>query len=52
MLDVFRPHAPDQTNRGPVFAYVGEDPESHGRRAAKRGTAVQWTDRSSIHWNQ
>ena len=33
MLDVFRPHAADQTNRGPVFADVGDDPECHGRDA-------------------
>jgi hypothetical protein len=31
MLDVFGSHAPDQPNRGPVFADVGDDPESHAR---------------------
>ena len=29
-LDVFRPHATDQTNGRPVFADVGDDPQRHG----------------------
>ena len=37
VLDVFRPHTADQTNRGPVFADVGDDPQSHGRDRATRG---------------
>jgi hypothetical protein len=36
MLDVFRPHAADQADRGPVFADVGDDPERHLRREPKR----------------
>jgi hypothetical protein len=30
VLDVFHPHTADQMNRGPVFANVGDDPQSHG----------------------
>jgi len=58
MLDVFRPHAADQTNRGAVFADVGDDPECHvncveparfqtGGRTSRtnRAESLQWPDR-------
>jgi len=31
MFEVFRPHVADQTNRGSVFADVGDDPERHSQ---------------------
>src|SRR5258706_6389344 len=52
MLDVFRSHAADQTNRGPVFADFGDDPESHSQGEPRRVTAVQSTHRLSVHWSQ
>ncbi len=37
MSDVFRLHVTDQTNRGPVFADVGDDPQRHERGRQTRG---------------
>ena len=52
MIDVFRPHAADQTNRGPVFADVGDDPESHVRREPNvRRWCNRQTGRRSIGAN-
>src|SRR5437773_12124952 len=33
-FDVFGSHAADQTNRGPAFADLGDDPQRHGRDRA------------------
>ena len=44
MRDVFRPHVTDQTNRGPVFIDVGDDPESHERG---RAIARRWCNRQT-----
>src|SRR6185436_13838730 len=43
--DVFGTHAADQTNRGPVFADVGDDPQRHGR---DRAIAWRWCNWQSL----
>ena len=50
VLDVLRPHTADQANRGPVFADVGDDPQSHGE--SNSAAVVQRTDRLPVYWSQ
>jgi hypothetical protein len=44
MRDVFRLYVTDQTNRGPVFIDVRDDPESHERGL---GNARRWCNRQT-----